>query len=447
MVETRGIQTTYENSTMKQFSKITEFRQAVYDHGLTSTKDAQFELVDALLLNPSIRSFPELSLSPVFRRKWPSAYTAIEEGKQDRQWLEGHFAAQVPQQGKQVFALDDTAWPHTAARTLADRQYIRGCTRAIDGSIVVGHPYSMLVWVPDAHSSWAPPISVRRVRSSYTATKIGVEQVKELCRHRQDEMREALHLIVGDGKYGNHHFLGALRDEPCGALVRLRRDRVLYGAPGPYGGKGRPRVHGDRFAFKESATWGPADADVELEHERWGNVRLRRWDDKHALQDSSTPFSVLLVETHLERDPPSAPFWLAYQPPAHQEPDDQKLEDLWLWYEWRWPVEPSIRFRKQHLRWTLPRFQTAERSDRWTMLVSIAQWELFLVRDVVQDCPLPWQPAQQQLTPERTLQSGGAIFREIDTPANAPQPRGKSPGWPKGVPRTRPKRHRVIKKG
>ena len=47
---------------MKQSSKLVEFRQAIYDHGLTLTKDAQFELVDALLLNPGIRSFPELSL-------------------------------------------------------------------------------------------------------------------------------------------------------------------------------------------------------------------------------------------------------------------------------------------------------------------------------------------------------------------------------------------------
>jgi hypothetical protein len=176
-------------------------------------------------------------------------------------------------------------------------------------------------------------------------------------------------------------------------------------------------------------------------------VRLRRWDNKHAKQDAYTPFSVILVETHLERDKPSGPFWLAYQPPPHQEPGDQELEDLWTWYEWRWPVEPSIRFRKQHLHWTLPRFQTPERCDRWTALVSIAQWQLFLVRDVVQDCPLPWQPPQEELTPERTLQSLGAIFGEIGTPACTPQTRGKSPGWPKGVPRTRPKRHRVVKRG
>jgi hypothetical protein len=53
---------------MEQFNKLIEFRQAVYDKGLIWGKDAQFELVDALLLSPPIRSFPELSLVPVFRR-------------------------------------------------------------------------------------------------------------------------------------------------------------------------------------------------------------------------------------------------------------------------------------------------------------------------------------------------------------------------------------------
>jgi hypothetical protein len=31
----------YEVSTMKQFNKLIEFRQAIYDHGLTPAKDAQ----------------------------------------------------------------------------------------------------------------------------------------------------------------------------------------------------------------------------------------------------------------------------------------------------------------------------------------------------------------------------------------------------------------------
>jgi hypothetical protein len=275
---------------------------------------------------------------------------------------------------------------------------------------------------------------------------MGIEQVKRLCRQRQTEMLEDLHLVVADAKYGNHRFLGPLRDEPCGALVRMRRDRVLYGVPSPYSGRGRPRVHGERFAFKEPASWEEPDAMVELEDERWGKVRLRRWDNKHARQDADTSFSVILVETHLEREKPPAPFWLGYQPPPNQSPGDQHLQDVWHWYQYRWPVEPSIRFRKQYLHWTLPRFQQPEYCDRWTMLVGVAQWQLLLGRELVMDNPLPWQPPQEKLTPERVLQGFGSLFRHIGTPAMPPQTRGKSPGWLKGRQRTRPERHRVVKK-
>jgi len=284
---------------MEQFTNLIEFRQAVYDHGLTQARDARLDLLDALLLSPPIRSFPELTLSPAFRRQWPSAYAAIEQGQQDPVWLEAFFAQKIPREGLQMFALDGTAWPHPQANTLADRQYVYTPTPAVDGdSIVVGHPYSTLAWVPERGTSWALPLSVRRITSQQTAVEVGVAQVQELCGHRREEMAQWLHLMVGDGTYGNHQFLGPLKDEPCGVLVRLRRDRVLYRAPGPYGGRGRPCIHGDRFAFPEPETWGPPDAMEELEDERWGEVRLRRWDSRHARQDAHTPFSVILAETH-----------------------------------------------------------------------------------------------------------------------------------------------------
>ena len=183
-----------------------------------------------------------------------------------------------------------------------------------------------------------------------------------------------------------------------------------------------------------------------MEDERWGKVRLRRWDDLHARQDAKTPFTTLLVESHLEREKPAQPLWLAYQPPPNQSPGDQSVVDLWRGYQHRWPVEPSTRFRKQYLNWTLPRFQEPERCDRWTMLVSLAQWQLFLAREWVQDNPLPWQPTQEELTPERVLQGLGWLFPQIGTPAAPPKTRGKSPGWPKGRPRTRRQRHKVVKK-
>jgi hypothetical protein len=84
---------------MEQLNNLIEFRQAIYERGLTKARDAQFELVDALLVGAPIRSYPELSLLPVFRRKWPSVYAAVEDGGQDWEWLESYFVQQLPTSG------------------------------------------------------------------------------------------------------------------------------------------------------------------------------------------------------------------------------------------------------------------------------------------------------------------------------------------------------------
>jgi hypothetical protein len=434
---------------MKQFNKLIEFRQTVYDYALIQAKDAQFELLDALLLSAPVHTFPELSQSLIFRRQWPSIYKAIEDGRQDREWLERYLTQQLPTEGILVFPLDTTSWPHVAARTMPDRQYVHnGSYTGLGSPVVVGHAYSILAWAQEQDTSWAPPLSIRRVVSQKTDIEIGVEQVKQLCRDRQavSQASQALYLIVADGKYGNHSFLGPLKEEPCAVLARLRCDRVLYKAPGEYGGHGRPRVHGQRFAFKDPETWGEPQETVELEDEKWGQVRLRRWDDLHARQDASTVFSALLLEAHRDRENPSKPLWLAYQPPPGQQPSDQALVSLWRSYQRRWPVEPGTRFRKQYLAWTLPRFQDADACDRWTMLVTLAQWQLFLARGLVADRPLPWQRAQENPTPERVLQGLGGIFSQIGTPAREPKARGKSPGWPEGQARTRKESQKVVRK-
>ena len=432
---------------MRQFSKIIEFRQEVYTYAFTQARDAQFELIDALLLSRSIRSYPELSQSPAFRRQWHSLYKAMETGRQDEAWLTTYLTQQVPMEEMVILSLDATAWPHPQARTLEDRQYVYSPTPAIQHhAIVAGHPYSILAWSAEPGSSWALPVSITRILSHETDIDVGIEQVHSFCRQRGDALTQVPHLVVADGKYGNHHFLGALCEEACDILVRLRRDRVLYGPPGSYQGRGRPRVHGQRFAFKDAETWGTPDAEKELDDDRWGRVRLRRWDHLHARQDAQTMFSVLLVEAHREREQPTAPLWLAYLHPSTTRHAELTLEASWRGYAARWPVEPSIRFRKQSLYWTLPRFQSAEACDRWTRLVTLAQWQLWWARGIVQDAPLPWQPAQQALTPDRTRQSLGALFQQIGTPARPPKTRGKSPGWPQGQPRSRPKRHRVVRK-
>jgi hypothetical protein len=67
---------------------------------------------------------------------------------------------------------------------------------------------------------------------------------------------------------------------------------------------------------------------------------------------------------------------------------DQPLATVWGWFDYRWPIEPSIRFRKPALHWTSPHIQQSDTCDRWTQLVDLAFWQLFLARPLVQDRPL-----------------------------------------------------------
>ena len=431
-----------EELTEKQLNKIIEFRQQVYAHGLTKARDSQIELVDALLSNRTIQSFPELSFAPVHRRQWHSAYAALENGQQDRAWLTKYFTEQVPAAPITVFALDKTVWCHPRSRTLPDLLYEYSPTRSIKTSIVQGHPYSLLAWIPEVGKSWALPISTTRITPEMDTIATGIDQIRQLCQQRAD--LDGMDVIVGDGGYGNHHFLGGLGDIDCAALVRLRCDRVLFGEPGSYGGRGSPRVHGERFAFKEPDTWWPPSVTVTLETEDWGRVRLRRWDGLHAKQGAAVTFSVICCEVHLEREKPPKPLWLGYRPAPERDCD---LVTIWRWYPRRWPIEPSIRFRKESLYWDKPRLQQAERCDRWTALVEIADWLLWLGRDRVADRPLPWQKPLTELTPGRVLQGFDMLFAQIGTPTRDPKTRGKSPGWPPGRRRTRPQRHKVVKRG
>jgi hypothetical protein len=426
---------TQETPTQEQLNKLIAFRQLLYENGLDQARDAQLELIDATLTSRHIRSFAELSLSPLHRRKWNSVYAAIKNGQQDHDYLSILFIHHLPREDVQVFALDATKWVHADARTLSGLVF--GPTTS-KKNIQPVHVYSMLAYIPESDSSWALPISTERLHPDETEVKLGIRQVEQMCdRSPYDLVR----VVVADGSYGNHLFLKGLQDLPCAAIVRLRRDRVLYGDP-VYGGRGRPPIHGKRFAFKEPETWGIPVEEVTFEHPKHGTIRLRRWNGLHAKQDATVPFDVIRCEIHLEREKPPEPVWIGYDGPK-----DKDVTMIWEWYNMRQPIEPAFRFRKQHLFWTRPQFQDSERCDRWTRLVDSAYWMVWLARDLAEDNPLPWQKSLSKLTPGRILRGMGTLFTQIGTPTRAPQTRGKSPGWTPGRRRTRPKRYNVVKRG
>lgn len=112
-----------------------------------------------------------------------------------------------------------------------DRQYVYHPTSAINGgSICIGYSYSLLDWVPEAHSSWSLPVSVKLIPGQMTAGEMGIDQIQKLSENRE-HLQDVLDIVAADGKYGNANFLRPLQGQNCGIVVRLRKDRVLYQAP------------------------------------------------------------------------------------------------------------------------------------------------------------------------------------------------------------------------
>ncbi len=97
-------------STQTHLNTFIQFRQTVYDR-LGPARDAWFELGDAVLLTPSLNSFVQLSTCPVFRRRWPSTYKALQDV----------YLAHLPATPPPLLAGDHTAWPRLSAYTVRQR--------------------------------------------------------------------------------------------------------------------------------------------------------------------------------------------------------------------------------------------------------------------------------------------------------------------------------------
>lgn len=226
--------------------------------------------------------------------------------------------------------------------------------------------------------------------------------------------------------------------------MRLRSNRVLYGTPPPYTGVGRPRVHGNKFKLNESATWWTPDQIMEVLHPKLGRLCLRLWSHLHFQQSAKHPMHVIQVERidevgHLRNSKPLWLVWVGEQIPC--------VSLIWHQYLRRFAVDHWYRFLKQRLHWTTPHFSTPEQSESWSDLMPTLSWQLWLAKDSIQDCPLPWQKSFTDLSPGRVANCFATVLARIGSPSPDPKPRGKSPGWTRGRPRQPRIRYPIVKKG
>jgi DDE superfamily endonuclease len=230
--------------------KLKQFRTGVYTI-LGNAKDALFDLMDAVLITRSVYSFAELSVCPVFRRQWSSVYEAIQDGNPPRNELMKLYIKQLTQGEKIVLAGDHTAWSRLNAHTLKDRTYEHQA-QPMSGAkpVTLGQGYSTIAVVPETHGSWALPLLHERITSFDNPIQKAASQLKLVC-----ENLPTRPLSLWDAEYGCASFIKQTSDIAADKLMRLRSNRLLYGAPPPYRGTGRPRIHGDKFKLNDSSTW------------------------------------------------------------------------------------------------------------------------------------------------------------------------------------------------
>lgn len=203
-------------------TQLQEFRQALYNC-LGKARDAVFELMDAVLVSPSIPSFVSLSQSPVFRRQWSSLYAALQDSRPPRRKLMKLQVKQMPTEEQPLLAGDCSVWMRPDAPTLRERTVHRGRGE----SLGVGQNYSTLAWVPEDSGSWALPLHHERITSFETPTSKAAFQLKQVT--RQLGVRP---LAVYDRGYGNASFVNQTQGVESDLRSALSLQPLCVGSAG-----------------------------------------------------------------------------------------------------------------------------------------------------------------------------------------------------------------------
>lgn len=426
------------------WEKLRHFREELYDD-LGLRQDSLFELLDAVLTTPQRSTLVRLSLSSVFRRRWPSTCDALADGSIDVAALRELFVRELPDSAtiddRPLWVIDGTNWPRPAARASADRTWeYRPLPGWPQNGIVPAWAYQWLVAVPDVAGSWVLPLDVqRRGPTAASATQVAVEQIATV---RQAQAPDTPRPVVTlDSGYDLETLATATVDADL--LVRLIKSRVIYRTPERRAGRGRPRLHGEPFRLVDEQTHGQPQRSTQLDHPLYGEVTIDVWTDLHVGGAPVAPFSVIRIQ--VERLPnkklPPRPLWLAWI----GGPLPAELSSLWRWYLRRFTVEHAFRFFKQTLGWTTVRPRHANAADRWTWLIASACWQLWTARSLMREVRLPWEHPRPDglVTPGQVHRHFTGILVRVSTPARAPRKRGKSPGRQSGQ-RPKPPLHYQV---
>jgi hypothetical protein len=427
------------------------FRAGLFEC-LTARSDALFELSDALLCSSGpVTSLPVLSLAGVFRRGHGALYDALAAGRIDADRLRSLLAGQQLGRvgGRIVLAVDATGWLRPDANCSPGRLYchVSGHGRGQD-QMVPGWAYSFVAALEAGASSWTQILDATRIGPDEDPAEVTAIQLRAVIerliaagQHRPDDPPIA---VVTDAGYDVPRLAWQLHDLPVIVVGRLRSDRVLYGRPGPWSGRGRPPKHGRAFRMTDPDTWGESDTRSVAATDRYGQLEARAWEALHSRLTQRAAWighggelpviEGTLVRLSTERLPHTGspqPLWLWT---SASDLDPQLLDAIWSAWLRRFDIEHTFRFLKQTLGWTIPQVRDPDGADRWTWLVLAAFTQLGLARSLAADLHLPWEAptVPGRLTPARVRRDFPNLHAHLPRLARVPKPSKPGPGRPKG---------------
>jgi hypothetical protein len=438
-------------------ARLQGFRAGLYAC-CTRRADALLDLADALLsAQGPVASLPHLSLEPAHRRGWGSTYAALARGRIDAERLRELLVCHPLAGGLPIYAVDVTTWPRCDAECSPERGlYYHPSRHSAGQPIIAGWAFQWICQLGFARDSWTAPVDARRLHPLDDTDQTAAAQVRTLLGRLPAS--ESVPLFVFDAGYDSAQLTLDLAGAPAAVLVRLRSDRCFYADPPPRppAATGRPRRHGAKFAFADSATWpAPTTTHVACD-DQYGTVTVQAWAGLHPKQHrhpghgSGGPRPIVrgtILRVQVQRLPartrPPKVLWLWWAGPGSCD-----LDQAWRAYIRRFDLEHTVRFCKQTLGWTSPRLRHPAQAERWTWLVLAAYTQLRLARAVTEDQRLAWERPRPpgQLSPYRVRRGFPRLLCAVGSPAAAPKPSGRSPGRPKCHRSGAALRHPAVKK-
>jgi len=241
----------YSNQNLQEVEQFLQWRQHLC-YCLGTRKAAQMDLIDALSSNREAKSVVQLSLNPLFPRKYHSIYQAIksfvkpikevkeqqdkDDKEQDTEQLFKIISETIPSDNKRgyhLFGIDTTPNPRQFSPTLDDKKVVYQ-SNSIQGNkpINIGHSYSWLCYLPEKEpnfqAAWTIPLSVERVKSADTDVKIAHQQIEKVIKNSQ-LFTDKLSVIVVDSLYSQRNFIGEqVKNKDVVVVTRVKSSRVFY---------------------------------------------------------------------------------------------------------------------------------------------------------------------------------------------------------------------------